>query len=84
MPLNQLRHLALILLDVLCIQRAVRKYEIVQGSVIDDTVDKLHVVGHVTIRFDAVKATATLGMLIRHHEWLLHVALGRGQICRVA
>ena len=54
-----------------------------QGSIIDDTVDALHVVSHVTVWFDAVK-TAALGMLIGHHEGLLRVALGRGQICRVA
>ena len=43
--LNQLRNLRLALLQVLRVERAVRKDQVVQGAIVDDRVDKLHVVG---------------------------------------
>ena len=43
--LNQLRNLRLALLQVLRVERAVREDQVVQGAIVDDRVDKLHVVG---------------------------------------
>ena len=54
MPLDKFGDLIFVLLDVFSVERAVREDEIVQGSIIDDTIDKLHVMSHVTVRFHAV------------------------------
>lgn len=43
--LNQLGDLRLALLQVLRVERAVREDQVVQGAIVDDRVDKLHVVG---------------------------------------
>ena len=51
--LNNLGHLTFVLLDVLRVQRSVGEDKVVQGSIIDDAVDELHVMGDVTVRLDA-------------------------------
>lgn len=43
--LNQLGDLRLARLQVLRVERAVREDQVVQGAIVDDRVDKLHVVG---------------------------------------
>ena len=52
--LNDLGHLTFVLLDVLRVQRSVGEDKVVQGSIVDDAVDELHVMGDVTVRLDAI------------------------------
>ena len=84
MSLNQLGHLTFILLDVFRVQRSVGEDEVVQGSIIDDAIDELHVMGYITVRFDAFQSLVLSLLLCRHHEWSILVALRSDQVCSVA
>ena len=56
-----------------------------QGSIIDDAVDELHVMRDVTVRLDAFQSLVLLSLLLCcHHEWSILVALRSDQVCSVA
>ena len=84
--LNNLGHLTFVLLDVLRVQRSVGEDKVVQGSIIDDAVDELHVMGDVTVRLDAFQSLVLLSLLLLcgHHERSILVALRSDQVCSVA
>ena len=84
--LNNLGHLTFVLLDVLRVQRSVGEDKVVQGSIIDDAVDELHVMGDVTVRLDAFQPLVLLSLLLLcgHHERSILVALRSDQVCSVA